>query len=121
MFTKISKRDFAFSLALLVLVSQATFLIVVHFLIEKYGFNPPLDFSVFWSAGRLAVSGHPALAYDHHALVLSEHIAPEAYLYGYDWRYPPSFLLLLAPLGAMPYLAAFALFSVIGATAGHPQ
>jgi alpha-1,2-mannosyltransferase len=71
---------------------------------------PPSDFVSFYAAGKLALAGTPALAYDHAAHWAAEQsatwgTAPYVYFY-----YPPIYLLLCAPLAALPYFVAFALF-----------
>ena len=73
---------------------------------------PPSDFVSFYAAGKLALAGTPALAYNHAAHWAAEQAATWStapYVYFY---YPPIFLLLCAPLAALPYFAAFALFQV---------
>lgn len=72
------------------------------------------DFLSFWAAARLAVEGTPALAYDiqvHRALELS--IADPGGLLPFP--YPPPFLLVLFPLGLIPYWLGFALWIAITA------
>lgn len=69
-----------------------------------------IDFQVFWTAARIALAGDPALVYDplvmHQAreLLIPGVIAPG------PWLYPPSFLLMLLPLGLLPYFVALAVF-----------
>jgi hypothetical protein len=68
------------------------------------------DFASFYAAGRLADRGQAAQAYDAraHRAVEEQVTAP-----GIDYKYffnPPPFLLICAPLAALPYLAAFVLF-----------
>ncbi len=68
------------------------------------------DFVSFWSAGRLAWQGHAAAAYDPAAHHAAEQAFFGASLGWYAFFYPPIFLLLCAPLGALPYFAALALW-----------
>lgn len=67
----------------------------------------PIDFVSFWAAGRLAFSGDPAAAYD-----IAAHLAVEQTVVDVGglipFPYPPPFLLLVTPFGAMPYGVAFA-------------
>lgn len=75
------------------------------------------DFSSFWTAGRLVLEGTPTLAYDWPALA-----AAEIRLIGshdfFAFAPPPPFLLVMAPLAALPYLPALLLWqSVSGAAA----
>jgi hypothetical protein len=72
------------------------------------------DFLSYWAAARLAVTEAPALAYNisvHRALELSV-ADPKGLL---PFPYPPPFLLMIIPLGLMPYWLAFAVW--IAATA----
>ena len=74
-------------------------------------FGKPLgtDFTAFWSAGALALSGRAPDAYDWGTLR-----AAQAALHGSDaffpWSYPPTFFLVAAPLAALPYLWALGLW-----------
>ena len=65
------------------------------------------DFSQVWLAGREALEGRAAQAYD-----LEAHLAAQATAFGpaaerFAWHYPPVFLLPAALLGLLPYAAAF--------------
>ncbi len=73
--------------------------------------NPPSsDFVSFYAAGKLALAGTPALAYDQVAHHLAEQQATFAGA-GYQYFfYPPVFLLLCAALATLPYFVAYALF-----------
>lgn len=65
------------------------------------------DFLSFWAAGRLALQGHAADAYDivrHHA-VEAQAVAGVGLL---PFPYPPFALALFVPFGALPFWAAFA-------------
>jgi hypothetical protein len=69
------------------------------------------DFSAFYQAAGFADSGHAARAYDDSAMLASEQaLFPGASL-RLPWNYPPTFQLLLAPLGALPYVAAWLVWS----------
>lgn len=71
-----------------------------------------VDFLSFWAAGRLALQGAPALAYD-----LSAHRAVEysvVTLHGLlPFFYPPPMLFLLAPFGALPLGPAFVAWIIL--------
>ncbi len=74
--------------------------------------DPPLglDFDAFWAAAHLAATGHPEAAYNNVTIEATERAAtilPPGYLAFY---YPPTFLLLLLPLGCLSYSAALAVF-----------
>jgi len=69
------------------------------------------DFPSFWAASRLVLQGAPNRAYD-----LAAHAAAERSAFGglsvpYSaFFYPPTYLLLCAPLGLSPYLGALAVW-----------
>jgi hypothetical protein len=69
------------------------------------------DFIAFWSAARLAVEGRPAEAYDRAAIVAAHRVAvPLLKNIVVLWHYPPTFLLVVLPLGFLPYLPALGAF-----------
>ncbi len=74
------------------------------------------DFIAFWGAARMALSGNPVGAYDLQALVKVQQGALPGLHEGPlgPWQYPPSFLMLVLPLGLMPYLWSYLVF--IGAS-----
>jgi hypothetical protein len=65
------------------------------------------DYLSYWAAGKLALEGEPAAAYDaarHRAIE-----ATVAQMGGFlPFPYPPQFLLLIAPFGLLPYIWSFA-------------
>lgn len=72
-----------------------------------YHFNRPgVDFVSFWAAGRLALSGDSALAYD-----LQAHRALELTVTNFGgllpFPYPPPFLLVVIPFALLPYWLAY--------------
>jgi hypothetical protein len=70
------------------------------------------DFSSFYTAGQFAREGHAADAYDpalHHARQRREFGDATPY---YSWVYPPIFFLVAAPLSALPYALALALWQI---------
>jgi len=74
------------------------------------------DFIAFWGAARMALSGHPADVYDPQRLLAVERTALPGLGEGPlgPWQYPPTFLLLVLPLGLLPYFLSY--FSFIGAS-----
>jgi hypothetical protein len=72
-----------------------------------------VDFTAFWSAAKVALAGQPAAVYDRAALAPVQHAAFGGADVGYaPFPYPPTFLLLALPLGALPYLPALAAWTV---------
>jgi hypothetical protein len=73
-----------------------------------------VDFESFWAASRLLLGGHPAMAY-----VPAAHHAQEIAIFRRDlgyaaFFYPPTYLLICAPLALLPYLPSLAVW--LGAT-----
>lgn len=69
------------------------------------------DFVNVWAAGRLALDGNPAAAYDWAAHKAAETRAVDHDFPGYyGWHYPPSFLFVAAALALLPYLVAAGLW-----------
>jgi hypothetical protein len=65
------------------------------------------DFVTIWAAGKMALAGHAAQAYDWAQLkpVDESIVGPVS---GYlVWPYPPTFLLAAAALALLPYVTAF--------------
>jgi alpha-1,2-mannosyltransferase len=78
---------------------------------------PGVDFMVFWEAPRAALRGDLALLADgvRFTATLNQQFAwwLSAPLPFHPWIYPPHFLLLLLPLGLLPFQAAYAIFIVV--------
>jgi hypothetical protein len=75
--------------------------------VDAWGRPLGTDFSQMWTAGRMALDGHAAGAYDwgaHHAVQQLTHGRADIPFYGF--HYPPLFLLVAAPLAALPYVPA---------------
>lgn len=75
---------------------------------DSRGYPDVNDFVSFWSAGRLALEGHPLAAYDPHLRHAAE-VATVGHSFRdvRGWWYPPLFLFVAAGLAALPYAAAF--------------
>jgi hypothetical protein len=70
------------------------------------------DFLSFYAAGKLALAGTPALAYDQNAHHLAEQAVRGAGVPYQFFFYPPVYLFLCAFLASMPYYVAFAVFQI---------
>lgn len=80
-------------------------------LVDPEGKPVGYDFIAFWSAARLAWEGHPAAAFDWSAMAAMHHAAvPHLHDKLFLWHYPPTYLLVVLPLGLLPYPAALVLF-----------
>lgn len=98
-----TRRLIIFSAAIAVGLNLAYFL-------QMYG----VDFSIFYSASRLVLSGNPECVYDvavHHQVL--EQILNTKMPYLLAWFYPPFFLLLVWPMALIPYRLALYTWMVI--------
>ncbi|MEW6596757.1 MAG: glycosyltransferase family 87 protein [Pseudomonadota bacterium] len=91
-------------------------LAVMHGGLAQTGKALGSDFTSFWAASKLALSGHAALAYE-----TEPHWAVQKAIFGgrevgYSaFFYPPTYLLICLPLALAPYMAS--LFAWLSATA----
>ncbi|HWX06531.1 MAG TPA: glycosyltransferase family 87 protein, partial [Bradyrhizobium sp.] len=68
----------------------------------------PTDFVNVWAAGKLALEGHPAQAWDWDIQKQVELALLRQDFIGYfAWHYPPPFLFIASLLAQLPYPAAF--------------
>jgi len=94
------------------IVAHAVYLAAsyVHgiWLVGPDGRSLPADFVGVWAAGRLAIMGHAAAAYDWPVHKLVEEGAVGHHFGGdYSWHYPPPFLFVAAGLSLLPYIVAY--------------
>jgi len=68
------------------------------------------DFLVFWGAAKLALAGDALSAFDPAAL--RDSFGGQDFGW-WPWVYPPGFLLVLMPFGALPYGLAWAAFGAL--------
>jgi hypothetical protein len=72
------------------------------------GLGIPTDFVNVWAAGRLALEGHPASAWDWDIQKQVEVALLRQDFVGYfAWHYPPPFLFVASFLAQFPYSVAF--------------
>jgi hypothetical protein len=75
---------------------------------DENGLGIPTDFVNVWSAGRLVLDGHPALAYDWDIQKqVQVAVLGQSYDGNFAWHYPPPFLFVASVLAHFPYAAAF--------------
>jgi Glycosyltransferase family 87 len=72
------------------------------------------DFLNFWMYGRAAWAADPGRFYDPLAYRDALAALLGADYPGQNWSYPPSVMLVAAPFGRLPYLAALVCWTVIG-------
>jgi hypothetical protein len=84
---------------------------------DAQGRGIPTDFVNVWSAGKLALDGHPAQAWDWDTQKqLQVAILGQSYVGNFAWHYPPPFLFVAAFLAQFPYaiaLVGWALASLV--------
>ena len=72
------------------------------------------DFLCFWVASRAAAAGQAAALYDWaHMLPMVEHGLGHGFDGFLPWKYPPTALLILLPLAALPLLAAHLVWALL--------
>src|SRR3984957_16537916 len=75
---------------------------------DAKGLGIPTDFVNVWAAGRLALEGHPAQAWDwdiQRPIEIAQ--LGQDFLGYFAWHYPPPFLFVASLLARLPYGAAF--------------
>jgi arabinofuranan 3-O-arabinosyltransferase len=98
------------------IIAHAVYLVACYlqgsWLIAPDGGGVPTDFVNVWAAGKLALEGHAAAAYDWPTHKAMEVVALGHPFDGYfGWHYPPTFLFAAAVLALMPYAAAYVLWT----------
>lgn len=79
-----------------------------------------VDFSVYWSAARVALEHGPAAVFNQDLMMAVERTVRSGKLFAGTsgpWLYPPAFLVFVLPLGVMSLNVALAAFTFVGATA----
>ncbi len=79
-------------------------------LMDPEGYTIISDFTVFWIAAQLGLAEHAANAYvvsDLHTALMA--IDPDI-KGNFGWFYPPTFYLIVLPLGLMPFIPAYVVF-----------
>jgi hypothetical protein len=81
---------------------------------DPKGLGIPTDFINVWAAGRLALEGHPAQAWDwdiQRPIEVAQ--LGQDFLGYFAWHYPPPFLFVASLLARLPYGAAFMTWAFI--------
>jgi hypothetical protein len=105
----------------LILLAAQVLLALVWLASTSAGVDPAgkpvgYDFITFWSASALALQGDAAASYDPARLFTTSQLAVPANRAEFIWSYPPVFHLFVLPLALFPYLASYALWSVVNFT-----
>src|SRR3984957_20483096 len=107
-----------FNVCFVLAVINAAFFPTAYFahwwIFEENGLGLPTDFVNVWSAGRLALEGHPAQAWDWD-LQKQVQVAGlgQSYEGNLAWHCPPPFLFVARLLAHFPYAAAFIGWAVV--------
>ncbi len=72
------------------------------------------DFRVFWATARLMLAGEPMAAFDSARIDLEYNAVSGDWM---PWLYPPGYMFLVAPFGAMPYAVAYLTMTLLSITA----
>jgi len=80
-------------------------------MVDPRGIPIGSDFITFWGASQLALEGKASAAYDLQALLQAEQRAVPALKHVFGWYYPPTFFLVVLPLGLLHYVLAYIAFS----------
>jgi hypothetical protein len=110
-----SLRRIAIGLIILQTLILGFFVAGTNGLIVKLPKPTSTDFVSFYAAGALALQGHAAGTYDHATHYAAEQAAAQPGIDYQTFLYPPTFMLLCAPLAKLPYLLAFVLFEALTA------
>ncbi len=101
-----------FNVCFALFVINVTFFPAAYFshcwIYDSQGLGIPTDFVNVWAAGRLALDGHPALAWDWDIQKqLEVALLGQDFIGNFAWHYPPPFLFVAALLAQLPYSVAF--------------
>ncbi len=78
--------------------------------VSPNGYAIASDLTVFWTASRIALDGHASDAYIVSKLRESVLMLYPDVKETFGWFYPPSFYLVILPLGLLPYVPAYFAF-----------
>ncbi|WP_234680470.1 glycosyltransferase family 87 protein [Bradyrhizobium monzae] len=109
--------NISFVLAIVTLAYFPTAYLTHVWIFDADGRGIPTDFVNVWAAGKLALEGHPALAWDWDIQKQVElALLKQDFVGHFAWHYPPPFLFVASFLAQFPYTVAFigwAAFSMV--------
>ncbi len=106
----ISRLRFYSSVVLALFVTIAIGFIWYSNLVSPNGYTIISDLTVFWAASHLALSGNASNAYFTSELREAVMAVDPGVKGSFGWFYPPTFYLLILPLGLLPYFPAYLAF-----------
>ena len=95
------------------LVGVAGLALSLHAGLDARGAPLGADFVIFYGASGLALKGEAVRAWSAPAILAAQRAVFPAGRGLFLWCYPPSFLLLVAPLARLPYLAALGAWTAV--------
>ncbi|MBK5961172.1 hypothetical protein CCR97_23630 [Rhodoplanes elegans] len=107
-------RLVCFALAIVNLTYMVAVLGSGDWIVTPSGAPVHTDFVMVYAAGKLALAGDPAAAWDWtlHRVAEDAVLGRPVPAY-YGWHYPPPFLMVAAALATLPYWAAFATWMAV--------
>lgn len=103
-----------FALAVLHIVFFPAAFFAGIYIFDRNGLGDPTDFVNVYAAGRLALEGHPAWAYDWDLnKQVQVAVLGQGYRGHFAWHYPPPFLFVATALACLPYAVAYAAWPLI--------
>jgi arabinofuranan 3-O-arabinosyltransferase len=108
-------QSFGYALAALYLVYFVIVYRAGSWIVGSTGLPIYTDFAVFWAAGMQTLHGNPAALYDSGEFMkVQAALFPPGDAFYPSWpSYPPTFLLVLAPLALLPYRSAFITWDMV--------
>ena len=106
-------QAYGFTLATVYAGLLLHFYLAGAWIIDRAGIPVYSDFTDVWVAGIAALRGKAALIYEpgEFIRIQSALLGPRDFFYP-NWPYPPTFLLILAPFGALAYFYAFVVWDI---------
>jgi arabinofuranan 3-O-arabinosyltransferase len=106
-------QSFGFAFAMLYVLYFVILYQAGTWIVDSTGLPIYTDFGIWWAAGMQALHGNPAALYDPGELakIQAALFGPGEAFYP-NWPYPPTILLVLAPLALLPYRYAFITWDV---------
>jgi arabinofuranan 3-O-arabinosyltransferase len=103
---------------LLLILCNAVMILAMYFahlwLFDSNGRDIATDFVNVWAAGRLALQGHPALAWDWDIQKqVQVAMLGQSYVGNFAWHYPPPFLFIAMFLAHFSYAAGLVSWSMV--------
>jgi hypothetical protein len=104
----------AVAFGILIASFEIAYLIKSPYPYDPIGYLIGRDFVNAWLGAKLALAGDPAphFGFDAYQKLLQDHFGANYPIH--IWSYPPHLLLFTWPLGLMPYMTAYVLYSLFG-------